>query len=142
MTHMTDMTDMNTTDASHGVSLVRIYLLRACYFLIAFVMGSIIWSQIIGPHNWPLGTGLAKSMLAALSLLCVVGVIYPLQMLPLLFFEIAWKLVWMLAIALPAWTSGRMDDAILQTFYECVGVLIIPLIIPWGYVAKRFLGRP
>jgi hypothetical protein len=54
--------------------------------------------------------GVVNSMLLALVLLAVVGLRYPLKMLPLLFWEIAWKARWLLALALPAWknhTHGR-----------------------------------
>ena len=44
-------------------------------------------------------------MLVALSLLWFLGLRYPLQMLPVLLFELAWKLIWMIVVVLPLWTS-------------------------------------
>jgi hypothetical protein len=39
--------------------------------------------------------------LAAISLLALLGIRYPLKMLPLLFFEFLWKAVWVLGWGLP-----------------------------------------
>jgi hypothetical protein len=37
--------------------------------------------------------GVVRSVLAAVSLLAVLGIRYPLKMLPLLFFELVWKTI-------------------------------------------------
>lgn len=72
------------------VSLLRLHVLRAFYLLIAVSEGSQIWPAIIH-HIKPreLMHGVAMSMLAALTAVAVVGLHYPLRMLPLLFFQIA-----------------------------------------------------
>lgn len=126
-----------------AVPLWQINLLRFFFLLIAVVMGSIVWKQLLFESSgWTWERGLAKSMLAALALLSLWGVRYPLQMLPLMVFELAWKTVWIASIALPAWLSGAMTKDIEDLFYDCIGVVVIYVAIPWRYVFVRFFAQP
>ncbi len=73
------------------VALWRINAMRIIFLLMAFIMGSIVWRQVLFESaDWPVMRGLAKSMLAALALLSLLGARYPMQMLPLMIFETAW----------------------------------------------------
>ena len=57
-----------------AVPFWQINLLRIFYFPIAFVMGSVVWQQVLFESaGWSWERGLAKSMLAALALLCLWG---------------------------------------------------------------------
>lgn len=85
-------------------------------------------------------TGVAKSMLAALALLSLLGVRYPLQLIPVLLFETLWKTLWLLTIAIPAMDSGQWA-ALESTFYECVGIIIVYFLMPWSYVWSRFFRQ-
>lgn len=126
-----------------AVPFWQIYLLRLMFLLMAVVMGGFVWSQILFESaGWWWERGLAKSMLGALALLSLWGVRYPLQMLPLMVYELVWKTVWILLIALPAWLSDRMTVEIEALFYDCVGVAVLYFIIPWRYVYARFLTQP
>ena len=51
-------------------------------------------------------------MLAAFSLLCIVGLRYPLQMLPVLLWEVTWKTLWLVLMPLPQWMAGRLDQSL------------------------------
>jgi hypothetical protein len=125
------------------VPLWQIDLLRFFFLLIAVVMGSFVWYQILFESaGWWWERGLSKSMLGALALLSLWGVRYPLQMLPLMVFELVWKTVWIMLIALPAWLSGRMTADIEGLFYDCVGVVVVYFAIPWRYVFARFFAQP
>lgn len=125
------------------VPVWQLNILRIVYLLIALVMGSFVWTQILFESaDWPVMRGLAKSMLAALALLCLLGVRYPLKLLPLILYEIAWKTIWIGLIAFPAWSSGRMTADIEGLFYECVGVGLIYLVVPWRYVWFHYMQQP
>jgi hypothetical protein len=126
------------------VSLVRLYLLRATYLLIAVGLGLTIWPLILNPPpDLEHMRGVVWGLLAGVSLMAVVGLRYPLQMLPLLLFELVWKTVWMLAIGLPRWSAGTLDAGIQQSLFDCaVGLVLVPLVIPWRYVAANYLRRP
>jgi hypothetical protein len=90
-----------------SVATWQINAMRFIFLLMVTIMGSVVWQQLLFESApWDVMRGLAKSMLAALALLSLIGVRYPLQMLPLMIYEIAWKTVCMLAIALRAWMAG------------------------------------
>ncbi len=125
------------------VSLLRLYLLRALYLLIAVGLGLDIWPQIIHhPVPWPFWHGVGCSLLAAVSALAILGLRYPLQMLPLLFFEIVWKVIWLTAIAVPLGLAHQIDADTMETVKACLMVVIVPIVIPWRYVLANYLKRP
>src|SRR4051812_42003586 len=94
----------------NDVSTLRLYLLRALYLLIFIGQGAIQWPLLIaGASAVPFWRGVGAAMLGAMALVAGLGVRYPLQMLPLLLFEFAWKLIWVLAILLPKWLGHDMD---------------------------------
>jgi len=70
------------------VSLFRLYLLRALYLLIIVGHGIVVWPGVIHHEKpWELMQGVVACMLVAFSALSVLGLRYPLQMLPLLLWE-------------------------------------------------------
>ena len=132
----------STAAATHEVSLFRLYALRALYLLIAVGQGSIQGPLLFQHGNWTLMSGVAHAMLAALAAASVLGVIYPLKMLPLLFFELLWKTVWLAGIALPLWLANRMDADTLETVWECAMGAIVPIVLPWGYIHAQYIRAP
>lgn len=128
----------------NDVSLARLYVLRATYLLMAVGLALTIWPLMLDiPPDLERMKGVVRSVLTAVSLLALIGIRYPLQMLPLMFFELAWKSVWMLAIGLPAWSAGTMDENMQETFKACLmGVVLFPLVIPWGYAYTHYVKRP
>ena len=124
--------------------LYRIYLLRALFLLIALGQGSQTWPGILH-HTRPLEFwhGVALSFLGALTLLSLLGVRYPVRMLPLLIFEFAWKLIWVLVIWLRLWLAHGVDpDTADNAFSIFMGVVLVPLVLPWGYVWKNYVMTP
>ncbi|MEM7004413.1 MAG: hypothetical protein AAF498_00915 [Pseudomonadota bacterium] len=120
----------------------RIQALRVIYLLIALGLSSFVWQQLIFESaDWSLMRGIAKSMFAALALLALLGIRYPLQMLPIMLFETLWKAIWILAIALPAAINDRWS-VVESTFYECVGIALIFFIMPWQYVWTQYFRQP
>lgn len=126
------------------VSTFRLYLLRAFYLLFSVGLGSQIWPGIIHHSTaWDLTHGEANSMLAALSVLFALGIRYPLQMLPILLFELIWKSVWLVAIALPLRSAGRLDANTADAWNIFVrSVVLCVIVIPWPYVLANYMRRP
>jgi hypothetical protein len=87
--------------------------------------------------------GVVCCLLAAVSVLAALGIRYPLQLLPILFFELVWKSIWLAAVALPLWIGGQMDEQSMSTVIDClVGVILMPLAIPWAFVVSNYVKRP
>jgi hypothetical protein len=129
------------SNAMTELSTFRLYLMRAMYALIFLGMGSEIWPVIV--HHtapWGLSHGAAGSLLAGLSAMAALGIRYPVQMLPLLLFELVWKTIWLLAIALPLWLAGQMDANTWDAVTACLlGVVLCPIVIPWRYVVAHYV---
>jgi hypothetical protein len=122
------------------VSLFRLYLLRAMYLFIVVGFGVFIWPGILrhqGP--WDLMQSVVNCMLIAFWTLSIFGLRYPLQMLPVLLWEFVWKMLWLLAVGLPAWRSGTMDEAMQANAFACIFALLIPLVLPWRYLAAHYV---
>ena len=116
-------------------------MLRATYLLLVLGLGATI-VPLLFSHD-PMARGVIPSLLAAVWLLAFVGLRYPLQMLPLLMFEFAWKTIWLIAFGLPQWSSGHLPPTFAEDFKAiAVGVILMPIVIPWGYVYRHYCKRP
>jgi hypothetical protein len=129
------------------VSTFRLYLLRAMYVFTAVGLATEKLPALLHPANLSPSDGVVLSVLGATALLAVVGIRYPIKMLPLLFFEFVWKSIWVLAFGLPLSLSGGLDPNVsfggTETLIAClVGVVLVPLAMPWGYVFKHYFKVP
>ena len=123
------------------VSLARLYVLRATYLLLVVGLGAVIVPDLV---SHPLASrGVIASLLGALWLLAFVGLRYPVQMLPLLMFEFVWKALWAIAYGLPQWLAGQYPPTFAEDAFSIgMGVILMPLVIPWGYAWRHYVTRP
>jgi hypothetical protein len=127
------------------VSTFRLYLLRAMYVFMAVGLAIFkLGPAILHPGNLSPQDSVIVSVLGAFALLAVLGIRYPLKMLPLLFFEFVWKAIWVLAFGLPLLLSAQLDPNVsfggTETLVNCLlGVVLVPIVTPWGYVLKHYL---
>jgi hypothetical protein len=139
---MMNMTEHSKMGSADEVSLLRLYLLRGGYLLVVVGLGITVWPEVINRSgSWELMEGVVQCMLLAFWALCVLGLRYPLQMLPVLLWELAWKSVWLIVVALPIWASGHMDDSTMETVTTCLLVLIFPFVIPWRFVFANYAKK-
>jgi hypothetical protein len=130
--------------AMSEVSSFRLYLLRAMY---VFMFVGLAIFKLPGILNPPPGIASAGtvvgSVLAGIAFLAMLGIRYPLKMLPLLFFELLWKVLWVVGWGLPLWFSQQLTPDSQETLISClVGVVLVPLVMPWGYVFKQYVKAP
>lgn len=135
---------MNQISTSTEISTFRLTLLRAMYLLLVVGLGLTMWPTIIAPTSVSANAGsVVRSLLGALCLLSVLGLRYPLRMLPLLIFELLWKIIWIVAFALPMWMGPGLDAYAAETLFACaIGIVLVPLVLPWGYIARAYLRAP
>jgi hypothetical protein len=123
------------------VSLARLYALRAMYLLLVIGGAIVFLPQLIG-HE-PTARGVIPSMLAGVWVLACFGLRYPLQMLPLLLFELVWKAIWLIDYGLPQRMAGVNTAQFTEDFKAiALGPLLLIPIIPWGYVFRHYLKKP
>jgi hypothetical protein len=133
-----------TSNPTSDVSTFRLYLLRAMYAFMFVGLAITRWPAILNPPPDLSNAGsVVGSVLGAISLLAVLGIRCPLKMLPLLFFELLWKVMWVLMWGLPLWSTQRLAPDSEQTLISnLVGVVLVPLAVPWGYVFKQYVQAP
>lgn len=126
------------------ISILRLYLLRAAYLFIAVGLAFMIWPGILNHSvDVPHMNGVVRSLLGAVSLLSVLGIRYPLQMLPVLLFELVWKLIWILSFGLPLWSANRLGPGTQETLIDCLfGIVLVLIVLPWRYVLTRYVKVP
>jgi len=125
------------------VSLFRLNTLRVCYLILALGLGTYVWPVVISHTNEvAIGAGVRLALLAGLGATAVLGIRYPLQMLPLLLFELVWKAIYLIAFALPLWSAHKISAAVAEDIRAVVMVVVFVPLIPWRYVlAEYFLKR-
>ena len=129
--------------ASTTLSVRRLNVMRIGYAVMGVGIAARNWPLIIGRSEpWPLYEGVTKYMLVAMGLLALLGLRYPVKMLPILLFESAWKLLWLGAIAVPLWIRDDMSSATSEVAGSVLWVVIILAVIPWRYVFTQYVRKP
>jgi hypothetical protein len=126
--------------ATAEVSLFRLYTLRVCYLILAAGLGTYYWPAVIHHTNeFVAAEGIRFALLAGLGATAVLGLRYPVQMLPLLLFELIWKAVYLVFFALPLWSAHQIDAAVAEDIKAVLMVVIFLPLIPWRYVFSHYV---
>jgi hypothetical protein len=127
--------------ADSVVPLWRLYVLRALYAILAAAEGPIQLQAFLHHAHWTPTSGAAHSFLLALALLSIVGIRYPLAMLPLLIYEVLWKMIWLCGYALPLWVANQVDADTRNSFFQIAPVIILIPLFPWRYIYSNYLKK-
>ena len=132
--------EVRSRTAQLEVPLFRLYTLRAAYLVMAAGLGVFIWPAVIHHTNEFAATrGVQCALLAGLGATAALGLRYPVQMLPVLLFELIWKAIYLIAFALPLWSAHRISAATAEDIKAVLmAVIFIPL-IPWRYVFTHYV---
>ena len=79
------------------------------------------------------------ALLAGLGAAAALGLRYPLQMLPLLLFELIWKAIYLIAFAMPLWSAHHINAAAAEDIKAVLMVVIFLPLIPWRYVFTHYV---
>jgi hypothetical protein len=122
---------------SEETSIFRLYLMRLLYLLNFVMLGLQVWPVMVNHVGaWDPVKGVAFSFWAVLSALSGLGLRYPLKMLPLLLLQLLYKSVWVIAVALPLWSTFRSIEL---TRIMAMGAVVDLIVIPWPYVLANYV---
>lgn len=130
--------------AGGSLPAYRLNMMRAGYLLMAVGLAAVKWPMFVrgDAASLPVFEGVVAALLAIMSLLAFLGLRHPVQLLPLLIFESAWKLLWLAAVAIPNLITGDMNDEMRSVLFSVLLVVVILAVTPWDYAWKRFVTAP
>jgi hypothetical protein len=76
------------------------------------------------------------------STLALLGVRDPQRMLPILLFEVSWKLAWLGLVAAPLWADTNLTGTTREQAGAVLWVVFIIAVIPSPHVARQFVLAP
>jgi hypothetical protein len=80
-----------------------------------------------------------SGLLAGLGATALLGFRYPIKMIPLLLFELIWKIVYLGAFALPLWMTHQITETVQADITAVLMVVVFVPLIPWGNVWRRYV---
>jgi hypothetical protein len=127
-----------------GVRPIQIYLMRLLYILMFFVLGRETWTEILthkGP--WDPYEAVTYCVWTAFATLAGLGILRPLKMLPIVFLEIFYKVLWLIIVAYPLWTKGALWGSPAEAITIPFLWVVLPIVaVPWGYAFVTYVYRP
>lgn len=120
----------------------RQHIMRALFFLNFIALAPDNFATIMTSNGQlDIMTGVAFSLYAALGLLCIFGVRFPLKFIPLLLMQLIYKSTWLLGIYLPVRNSDIPPNEDMESWLWVMapGIIIDILVIPWKYVYVEYL---
>jgi hypothetical protein len=128
---------------AESLPTLRLNVLRVGYAFMGIGLAIVKWPMLIrDAQSLPVMDGVVACLLTAMSLLAFLGLIHPLRMLPILLFEVIWKVIWIGSVAVPQLVSGQMDAATREVLTSCSLVAVIIAVVPWRYVWRRYVRTP
>ncbi len=124
------------------LALWQVNLLRVGYLVMGGGLAVIKWPLLFNHEPWSLAEGTKECLLIAMSVLALLGLRYPVRMLPVLLFEVAWKLLWLGVVALPLSLDNQLVGATRTQAGTVLWVIVIIAVIPWRYVFSQFVMTP
>jgi hypothetical protein len=135
------ITETSTTD--HELSTRRLNVMRLGYAFMGVGLAIVKWPILVqDAASLPVFEGVVACLLTAMSLLAFLGLRYPIRMLPILLFEVLWKVIWIAAVAVPHLINADIDAATSGVLFNCSFVVVILAVIPWRYAWRRYARTP
>ena len=133
--------EIHDSDARSSASFPtwRLNVMRVGYFVMVVGLAVTKWPELLAQGPWELKEGTVLTMLVAMSVLALMGLRYPQRMLPILLFEVGWKLTWLGVVALPLWLDGNLTGATREQTAAVLWVIIVIAVIPWRHVVSQFV---
>jgi len=131
-------------DQYEGVRRINIYLLRLVFILMFFLLGRDTWTHVLTHQGvWEPVNAVAWCVWTAFATLAGLGIVHPLKMLPILLLEIFYKVLWLILVAYPLWSKGKLAGSPAEGITWAFLWVILPIIaVPWAYVFVNYIYKP
>ena len=127
-----------------GVRPINVWGLRLFYGLMfAFVTPS-AWQALLGHQGpWDPVRAVAICVWATYPALAVFGLFRPLRWLPLMFFTIGYKTLWLAFVAWPLWRHGALAGTpTAEIAWSFATLPLLAAVVPWRYACRIYLPVP
>jgi hypothetical protein len=129
-----------------GVRPFNIWGLRLFYLLMLLFVAPTAWQVLLSHEGaWAPLSAVAWAVWATYPALALFGLWQPLRWLPIMFFTIGYKTIWLAFVAVPLWRAGTMEGSSAQPIAESFLALpLLALVVPWGYAWRTYVvgARP
>ncbi len=125
-----------------ALALWQVNLMRVGYLVMVVGLALTKWPLLLDHGSWGLAEGTKNCLLIAMSLLALLGLRYPARMLPVLLFEVTWKLLWLGVVAVPLWSDHALTGAFRSQTGKVLWVALIIAVIPWRHVLATYVMTP
>ena len=124
-----------------GVRPFHIWALRAIYFLAFAFVGTWAWKSLLNHEGpWEQYKSVAICVWAAYPTMLAIGIFKPLKMLPIMLFMTFYKTLWLAVVWYPMSQAGTLTPSMAAMAQDFMVLPVALIVIPWGYVAKVYLG--
>jgi len=124
-----------------GVPRINIYLLRLLYTLMFLFVTYDSWKHIFshtGP--WDNINAAAWCMWGSYAAISVIGIVRPLKMLPIVLFEITYKVAWLAVVAYPLWAKNELTGSPAEGMTRVFLWVVLPIVaMPWKYFFRTYI---
>ncbi len=124
-----------------GVPKINIYLLRLLFTLMFLFLTYDSWSTILNHKGpWDNTRAAAWCMWGSYSFISFIGILRPLKMLPIVLFEIIYKITGLLIVAYPLWVNGELIGSPAEGMTNVFVWVLFPIVaMPWRYFFKTYI---
>jgi hypothetical protein len=79
-------------------------------------------------------------MWASYSIISFIGIMRPLKMLPIVLFEIIYKIIWLVVIAYPLWVKNELAGSPAEEMTNAFMWVVLPIVaMPYRYFFRTFI---
>jgi hypothetical protein len=123
-----------------GVPPINVYLMRLVYGLMLVFLGKDSWTHILEHQgSWQSMDAMAWSVWAAFATLSLLGLFHTVRLIPLLLFEVLYKLIWLAIVAYPLWRAGTLGGSEAEGMTYAFLWVVLPIVaLPWPYVIRTY----
>jgi hypothetical protein len=124
-----------------AVPRINIYLLRLLFTLMFLFLTYDSWTVIL-THNgpWDNTKAAAWCMWGSYSFISFIGILRPLKMLPIVLFEIVYKITWLLIVAYPLWVNNELKGSAAEGMTNVFVWVVFPIVaMPWKYFFRTYI---